>query len=169
MGPIYDGIGHLLLTPEDLVPVLALALYAGMRGTNTGRRATFLLPLAWFVGGIAGLLVGHTTSFPAPALSFLVMGLLVAADLHMPVEAVSTLAIVLGLVHGYFNGAVLAAAAGVLGLLGISIMLFLLVALVAALVLSLEKTWARIAVRVAGIWVFASGLLMVGWVFRGAA
>jgi len=26
MGPVYDGIGHFLLTPEDLVPVLALAL-----------------------------------------------------------------------------------------------------------------------------------------------
>jgi hydrogenase/urease accessory protein HupE len=32
MGPVYDGIAHLLLTPEDLVPVLAIALYAGLRG-----------------------------------------------------------------------------------------------------------------------------------------
>jgi hypothetical protein len=32
MGPVYDGIGHLLLTPEDLVPALAMALYAGLRG-----------------------------------------------------------------------------------------------------------------------------------------
>ena len=47
MGPVYDGIGHLLLTPEDLVPVLALALYAGLRGAVAGRRAMFLLPVAW--------------------------------------------------------------------------------------------------------------------------
>ena len=32
MGPVYDGIGHLLLTPEDLVPAVAMALYAGLRG-----------------------------------------------------------------------------------------------------------------------------------------
>ena len=32
MGPVYDGIGHLLLTPEDLIPTLALALYGGLRG-----------------------------------------------------------------------------------------------------------------------------------------
>jgi hypothetical protein len=28
LGPVYDGIGHLLVTPEDLLPVLALALCA---------------------------------------------------------------------------------------------------------------------------------------------
>ena len=38
LGPVYDGIGHLLLTPEDLIPVLALALFAGMRGAEPGRR-----------------------------------------------------------------------------------------------------------------------------------
>ena len=63
MGPVYDGIGHLLLTPEDLVPVLALALYAGLRGAITGRRILFLLPLAWFVGGVAGSAV---TGIPSP-------------------------------------------------------------------------------------------------------
>jgi len=32
LGPVYDGIGHLVLTPEDFVPVLAIALFAGLRG-----------------------------------------------------------------------------------------------------------------------------------------
>ena len=50
MGPVYDGIGHFLLTPEDFVPVLALALYAGLRGAVSGRKAMFLLPLAWLIG-----------------------------------------------------------------------------------------------------------------------
>jgi hydrogenase/urease accessory protein HupE len=47
MGPVYDGIGHPLLTPEDLVAVLALALSAGLRGAAAGRRTMFLMPLAW--------------------------------------------------------------------------------------------------------------------------
>ena len=84
MGPVYDGIGHLLLTPEDLVPVLALALYAGLRGAVTGRRTMFLLPLAWFVGGIAGSASNATIVFPIPALSFLILGGLVATDLCLP-------------------------------------------------------------------------------------
>jgi len=67
MGPVYDGIGHLLLTPEDLVPALALALYAGLRGAISGRRAMFLLPIGWFIGGIAGSAFGtvQLNAFPA--------------------------------------------------------------------------------------------------------
>jgi len=44
MGPFYDGLVHFLMSPEDIVPVLALALLAGLRGASYGRRALFLLP-----------------------------------------------------------------------------------------------------------------------------
>ena len=46
MGPIYDGLMHFLLSPEDLVPALALALLAGLRGAPYGQRAMFALPVA---------------------------------------------------------------------------------------------------------------------------
>jgi hypothetical protein len=52
--------------------------------------------------------------------------------------------------------------------MGIMTMLFILVALTSAVVVSLNKPWARIAVRVAGSWTFASGLLMLGWLIRVA-
>lgn len=166
MGPVYDGIGHLLLTPEDLVVVIVLALYAGLRGAAAGRRTMFLLPLAWLGGGLAGSMAESVPGFPAPALSFLIVGLLVAADLHMPVNAVSVLAVVTGLIHGSFNGAALKEGAGALGLVGIAAMLFVLVGPACALVVSLKKFWMRIAVRVAGSWVAASGLLLLGWSLR---
>jgi hydrogenase/urease accessory protein HupE len=104
MGPVCDGIGHLLLTPEDLVPVLALAFFAGLRGAVAGRRTMFLLPAAWFVGGLAGSVMNTATAVPIPAVSFLILGGLVAADLSLPPSAVTGLAIVLGLVHGFLNG-----------------------------------------------------------------
>jgi len=166
MGPVYDGIGHLLLTPEDFVPVLAISLYAGLRGAAAGRRTMFLLPLAWFAGGLAGSMVGIVPAIPTPALSFLVVGVLVAADLRMPANAVSALAVVIGLVHGFFNGAALKEGAGTLGLLGIMVMLFVLVALASAFVVSLKTPWMRIAVRVAGSWIASSGLLLLGWSLR---
>jgi hydrogenase/urease accessory protein HupE len=166
MGPVYDGIGHLLLTPEDLVPVLALALYAGLRGAVTGRRAMFLLPLAWFVGGIAGSAINNIPAFPIPAISFFVLGVLIAADLCMPAAAVTALAIVLGLVHGFLNGAVLKDGAGTLGLAGIMTILFVLVTLASAFVVSLKRPWARVVVRVAGSWIAATGMLMFGWAMR---
>jgi urease accessory protein len=166
MGPVYDGIGHLLLTPEDLIPALAIALYAGLRGAVAGRRTMFLLPLAWIAGGLAGSGLNVVTTFPLPALSFLIIGGLLAADFSMPSPAVSCLAIVLGLVHGFMNGAVLREGAGTLGLIGIMAMLFVCVTLASALVVSLKRPWARIAVRVAGSWIAAIGFLMFGWAMR---
>lgn len=166
MGPVYDGIGHLLLTPEDLVPVLAIALYAGLRGAVAGRRTMFLLPFAWLVGGLAGSAVNTATSLPIPAISFLILGGLVAADLCVPVAAVTGLATALGLVHGFLNGTALRDGPGTLGLLGILTMLFVLVTLVSACVVSLKRPWARVAVRVAGSWVTAIGLLTFGWAMR---
>ncbi|MBP1688709.1 MAG: HupE/UreJ family protein [Deltaproteobacteria bacterium] len=166
MGPVYDGIAHLLQSPDDIVPVIALALYAGLRGAAAGRRAMFLLPIAWFIGGLAGSHVPGEIAFPLPAISFLVLGGLVAADLRMPVPAVTGLVIILGLTHGFLNGAVLRAGPGTSGLIGMMAVLFVLITLGSALVVSLKKYWSRIVVRVAGSWVAAVGLLMVGWALR---
>ena len=167
LGPVYDGIGHLLLTPEDLVPIVALALYAGLRGARAGRLALFILPVAWVAGGLLGLAAGAATSAPVPALSFVLLGLLVAADLKLPDAAVAVLAGLLGLVHGFLNGPALAGTGpGALGLLGIAAVAFVVVALASALVVSLKAPAARIAVRVAGSWVAAIGLLLLGWAFR---
>ena len=61
MGPIYDGLMHFLMSPEDLVPALALALLAGLRGAAYGRRASFTLPVAWLAGSLFGLTAAATT------------------------------------------------------------------------------------------------------------
>jgi len=167
MGPVYDGIGHLLLTPEDLVPALAVALYAGLRGRAPGRRALFFFPLAWLIGGFIGLAANTMPTFPVSAFSFLLVGILIAADLRLPDNAFTVLAIAVGIMHGFFNGIALKAGPGGLGLLGIMSALFVLVAIVSAFVVSLKPPWTRIAVRVAGSWVAAMGMLMIGWFFRG--
>jgi hypothetical protein len=44
----------------------------------------------------------------------------VAADLRMPANAVSAFAVVIGLVHRFFNGSALREGAGTLGLVGIA-------------------------------------------------
>ena len=167
MGPVYDGISHLLLTPEDLVPALAMALYAGLRGRAPGRRALFFFPLAWLIGGFIGLAADTMPAFPLASISFLLLGALIAADLRLPDNAFIVLAVVIGIMHGFFNGIALKAGPAGLGLLGIMSALFVLVAIVSAFVVSLKPPWTRIVVRVAGSWVAAMGLLMIGWFFRG--
>ena len=51
---------------------------------------------------------------------------------------------------------------------GVDHLLFVLVTLTSAVVVSLKKPWTRIVIRVTGSWICASGLLMIGWLIRGA-
>jgi urease accessory protein len=167
LGPVYDGIGHLVMTPEDLIPVLALAIFAGLRGPALGRRALFVLPLAWFVGGLFGVIIEGLPTVPVSAISFLILGVLVAADLKLSQKSVTIIVIGVGFVHGLFNGVALKEGAGVLGLIGIMVTLFVIVAIASAFIISLKQPWTRIVVRVSGSWVAAMGMLMFGWMFRG--
>jgi hydrogenase/urease accessory protein HupE len=167
LGPVYDGIGHLVMTPEDLIPTLAIALFAGLRGAGQGRRALFILPLAWFVGGLLGLLIDGLPEMPVAPLSFLILGVLVAADLNLSATAFTIIVVGMGFVHGLLNGVALKEGAGLLGLVGIMTTLFIIVAIVSAFIVSLKKPWTRIVVRVAGSWVAAIGMLMFGWLMRG--
>ncbi len=168
MGPVYDGVVHLLGSAEDLVPVLGLALLAGLRGAGQGRTALLVLPAAWLAGGLAGAAASPTNGSPVlSALGFVVVGGLVAADAKLPPLATGALAAVLGLAHGFSNGSGLdRSGAAAVALVGLVAGVFVLVALVAALVVSLRAGWARIAVRVAGSWIAASGLLLLGWAVR---
>ncbi len=73
----------------------------------------------------------------------------------------------IGLVHGLLNGLILKAGPGGPAILGIMGALFVIVTLLCAVVVSLERGWTRIAVRVMGSWVAACGILMLAWYFGG--
>jgi hydrogenase/urease accessory protein HupE len=168
LGPVYDGISHVLLSPDDLLPVLVMGLLAGLNGPTTGRRVLFTLTLAWLSGGLAGFVVGHP-SVPGgvTAMSFLVLGGLTAADRRLPPWVATAIALAVGLLHGWLNGAAIAEAQREpLSLIGIASAIFVLVAMVGAFAVSVRAAWARVAVRVAGSWVAAIGLLMLGWSLR---
>ena len=164
LGPVFDGIGHFFLTLQDLLPALALALYAGLRGPAAGRGVLFALTGAWLAGGAAGITLRIPVPDATAILSLILLGGLTAADLRLPRGAVVTLAVVVGLVHGFANGTVMGTdGPGWRGLLGITVSLFTLTAIAAAGVASLRVPWTRIAVRVAGSWIVAVGLLLLGW------
>jgi hydrogenase/urease accessory protein HupE len=167
LGPVYDGIAHFALTPEDILPVLALAALAGLRGRDHARRAIFVLPLAWLLSGLFG---AWASVGPADTLAWvplLVLGGLVAADLPLRLWATITLAAALGLFQGLANGFAMAqAGAGVRGVVGIVAAVFVVSTLITAAAFALNSGWPRIAWRVAGSWVAASGLLLLGWSLR---
>jgi len=168
MGPIYDGLMHFLLSPEDFVAVLALALFAGLRGAAFGRRTLFVLPAAWFLGGLVGL-YSSTWSGNAVLSSIwiLLLGGLLAFNAQPSLHLTTAIAALLGVYHGYSNGAGMGEpGTAALALLGLSFAVLVVVALASAFVVQLRAQWARIAVRVAGSWITASGLLMLGWAMR---
>jgi hydrogenase/urease accessory protein HupE len=106
----------------------------------------------------------------ASSLSTLPLGLLVALDRRLGCVVVATVAAALGLLHGALNGAGLAQTGGDASLLvGMAGAIFVLATLASAGVLSLHRPWTRIAVRVAGSWIAATGLLMLGWLLSGRA
>jgi len=169
LGPVYDGVSHLLLTFDDLLPVLAMAALSGLNGPAAGRRTLFVLPAAWLAAGLAGHAC-RTPVLPAwtTAVSLLAVGILVAADRRLPPGVVTFLTVAVGIVHGWMNGASLAADGRAAGsLAGIAAAIFVLAALVSAFVASLRRPWTRIAVRAAGSWMAAIGLLFLGWILSG--
>lgn len=169
LGPLYDGITHVFLTPQDLVPILAMAFLAGQNGAAAGRRTLFALSGAWLAAGSVGYVAG-VSPVPGAAVvaSFLVLGGLIALDRDLPDAVVLDLAVSVGVLHGWMNGADIAAVQGDgTALIGIGGAVFVLVSLASALVLSLRAEWTRIAVRVVGSWVAAVGLLLLGWSLRG--
>ena len=168
LGPIYDGVSHVLSSPDDFMPIVMLALLTGLNGPAAGRRALFALTTAWLLGGVAGFVIGWTVvSSAAPVLSFLALGVLTAADRRLSPLVVTAIAVAAGLVHGALNGAAIAATGReAVGLIGIVSTVFVVAAIAAAGAASLRAAWARIVVRVFGSWVAAIGLLMLGWELR---
>ncbi|MGD9297194.1 MAG: hypothetical protein PVG47_07340, partial [Chromatiales bacterium] len=81
LGPFYDGSLHLLLSPGDLLGLIAIALLAGLHGPKTGRLVTMSLPACWLLAGLIGMQLPAMIDTPwLTMLAFVAFGLLVAAD-----------------------------------------------------------------------------------------
>ena len=169
LGPVYDGALHLLLSPGDLLGLVAFALLAGLRGVQAGRTTVLSLTICWLLAGLVGLNLSHMPGLPLlVVVSLVVPGVMVAFDLKLPAVLVAGLAGSYGALHGLLNGYALAeTGAGVTALLGIVLTVFLTSLLIAAAIVPLQGIWSRIVVRVAGSWVAAVGILMFGWLTQG--
>jgi urease accessory protein len=169
LGPFYDGISHVLLSPEDLIPVVGMAILAGLNGPIAGRHALFALAGAWLVAGFAGSLVANPL-LPAAVTtgSFLLLGILIATDRRLSPAVVTALAAAIGVLHGWLNGAGTAGAkpATAVMLSGVISAIFVVVAIVAATPVATRPAWGRLGFRITGSWIAAIGLLLLGWEMR---
>lgn len=167
LGPVYDGISHFLVSPEDLVPALAMALLAGQCGPEAARRVLLALPISWLAGGLAGFVAAPAPPPELTGLIFILLGGLVAAHLRPPVAAVMALASVLGLFKGFINGSAMSSAGvGIVSLIGIVATVFVATALAAAAAIAFTWPPAKIAFRVFGSWTTAAGVLILALSLR---
>ena len=164
-GDFYAGALHALTALEHVLPFLALGILAGQQG----RKAEPVL-LVFCVALAAGATVALWTP-PLPYVGLLnifsaiLFGGLVAAAWSLPMAFCCSIATVFGLSHGFANGAGMIEQTkpylyipGV-ALAGLAVTAYGLI--VTDYLLRRKAGWIHIAVRVAGSWIAAIGILVL--------
>ncbi len=166
-GPFYDGTAHFFLTFEEILPVLALSLFAGLRGPRFARWVIVVLPLGWIIGALAAFQFQKIPTPPAviSIIAMLIPGVLLASDWKLPFKIVIAIAACFGLLLGFFNGSSIPEES-ILVIIGSVTAALIVAVLSAAIAVTLNHGWTRIAIRVAGSWLTALGLLALGWTLR---
>ena len=167
-GDFYAGSLHLLTAIEHMIPMIALGLLAGQQGTRASRIMTVSVPIALAAGTVIGISVSELSfSVYINSFSFLLVGGLVALNNNLPSRFILVIAAILGITHGYSNGNAIEPTLSAINYVsGVASSGLVLVSLFAGLAISAEKEWQKIAVRVAGSWIAAIGLISVPMLLR---
>jgi hydrogenase/urease accessory protein HupE len=169
VGPFFDGVAHFFVSLDDLLVVVALALLGGLLGKDSARTLVLSLPAGWLIGLVLGILIADQLEGSAwgTAFSLLATGLLLASSPKLPTWGIVMLAVVVGLVHGSWNGAAMSATqTSFIASLGIVSAVGVVSLLLSAAAVAVQANWQRIAIRVVGSWVAAFGLLALAWHVR---
>ena len=167
VGDLYAGLLHVLTALEHVLPFIALSLLAGQRGLKAQAEAVLLVfPVALMIGATAALWIP-----PVPGLAFfniasaILLGGLVASAWLMPRALFYGLVVLFGISHGFANGeAISASIKAYLFILGIGLAGLAVLAygtLMIDFLLKRKAGWVHIAVRVAGSWIAAIGVLVL--------
>jgi urease accessory protein len=180
----YAGLLHPLITPEHVLAIIALGLLAGQQRAANNQSVAWTLVfalglalgalLAWWVGD-SQTLQQSLVSLPTLTLlnlgSILLFSLLIAVARPLPSLLMYPLAGASGFMHGVANGIEITA--------DTHIYLFIPGLAAGTLVAALycmaladfasrprPYQWPRIALRVAGSWIAAIGILMLGMAWK---
>jgi urease accessory protein len=172
-GDFYAGMLHPLTSPEHLLPMLALGALAGQNGLKRCDFVLWAFPAAMTAGAWIALSVTDLHGILLfNIVSAVLLGSLLAAAFKLPSWLILILAAVFGLTHGYANGSVIIGQIRpVVFIAGMAFESFILIAYTVAAtscLLRLRPAWIAIAVRVAGSWVAAIGLLVLSLSQRGS-
>jgi urease accessory protein len=162
VGDFYAGMLHPLTALEFILPWIALALFAGQQGRKGALLTLGIFPLALVSGAVLAVFVQAPAWIAGVNLVVIpILGLAVASAFTCPAALTIFLASFVGLLHGLANGSEITASMSAWRLIpGLAAAAILILTYGIGLVRSLEKPWTRIAVRVAGSWIAAAGIMV---------
>lgn len=166
-GELYSGMLHPVTTLQHLIPWLALGLLGGLQKATTTRWVLLAFSLGVLIGlAGANLISGLPFVESLNLASFVILGLLIAFNMRLASTIFISLVVLFGLSHGYANAASdIHGFKAVLYAIGVGLTAYLLIALVSGPTYALvtDRSWATIAVRAAGSWIAAAGLMYGGF------
>jgi nickel/cobalt transporter (NicO) family protein len=171
VGEFYAGMLHPLTSVEHLLPAVALALLAGRCGAQVSRWTVAIFPLALIAGTWAGQGFTHLSFVhPSSLMAMSVLGMLLVAGRRLPLGAMATAAVGMGLLLGYRSGVDMAnAGVGVQFIPGVGLTGFIIAALGSAWMLSTSSSPVSVALRLAGGGLVLVGLYMLADILTGEA
>ncbi len=166
-GELYSGMLHPITTLQHLVPWLALGLLGGLQPIESSRLGLLVFPVAVLLGlGLQSVLPALPFVAAINLAGFVVLGLLIAFRIPLPGNTFAWLAVLVGLTHGYANASPdLTGYGSLLYALGVGIVAYMTLALVTgpAQALSERDGWGPVAIRAAGSWIAAAGMMYAGF------
>jgi hydrogenase/urease accessory protein HupE len=166
-GELYSGLLHPLTTLAHLVPWLAMGLLGGFLEVRRSRWILIAFPLSVSTGVLlASVLPASVWVEGLNLASFVIVGVLVVVGRQLSFAQFATLTALFGVSHGVANGVAGLGGSGlVLYTMGVAIAAYLTITLTTALshVLLERFGWGHIAVRAAGSWIVAIGLVFGGF------
>jgi urease accessory protein len=163
VGDFYSGMLHPLLALEQIVPMIALSLLAGQQERRIAVRILGIFPAALIIGSCVAQAF-HLPPFYASVntAAMVVLGLLVVLSRRMPQMPLLALTAVLGFCQGLPVGAEINGDLAPWRFIpGAGLTALIVIAYGVGLVRWLKAPWAQVAVRVAGSWVAAIGIMVL--------
>jgi len=164
-GDFYAGLLHPVTALEHILPFVTLGLLAGQQGAKA-QGAVLVFALTLMLGAALALWV---PALPYVALinilSAVLLGILVAAAWRLPLVLLYGITVLFGLSHGFANGTAISEGlkpylfipgVGLAGLLAAAYGMIM-----TDFLLRQKANWMHIAVRVAGSWIAAIGILVL--------
>ena len=171
-GELYSGLLHPLLALEHVVPWVALGLLGAQVGEKTSRWALLVFPVCVFAGVLfASLAPGWPIGLVGTLASFALLGGLIAANVTFSLTPFVVLVATLGVFQGYANGAEgLGGKDMLLYATGAGTAAYVIVTLMTAAgsLIAMRTQWGSMAIRVAGSWVLAIGVVFAGFTLASA-